>query len=315
MIVADESLDFGDDSSIRFFNIAEASKLSEAVRKRSVFARHSHENDFYLNRINELTDHTVIELFRSGDPKEIRAEAEEAANQIEKITLLSSVLVIKKEKFLKKLSLPSRGEQDLIISNQIRYISSNSKNIRLDGIHITPNFKNRFIKCGFPELYMFINRESDLSKRVYASINWLFESRCEPTIPAAIVKTAIALETLLIFDESESLTKPLSERVAYILFTDPSIRQRVSEIIIKFYKTRSKIVHGNNKKINEISLLEFMDRILILLYLTISHNSNLWHSVNDLKKWLDLKRWGYQIDHIIYPFPKYYINNTLALYK
>lgn len=316
MFVADETLSFSDNSIIRSFSIAEASKLSEAVRKRNVYARHSYENDFYINKIKELSNHTVIELFRSGDPKQIREEAEEAASKIEKITFLSSILVVKKEELLKKLNLYSRSEHDFIISNQMRYISSNSKNLEnLNGIHIKQSFKNRFVKCGFPGLYNCINGKNDLSQRVYSSINWLFESRCEASIPAAVVKTAIALETLLIFDESESLAKPLSERVAYILSPDSYVRERVSEIVLEFYKTRSRIVHGNSKKAIKISLLESIDRILVLLYLTIAHNLGLWASVNDLKKWLARQRWGYPRDHVISPFSKSYVNNALELFK
>ena len=39
-------------------------------------------------------------------------------------------------------------------------------------------------------------------------------------MPAAIVKTAIALEALLIAKESEPLTRSLSERAAFLLSHD-----------------------------------------------------------------------------------------------
>ncbi len=317
MIAANKSLSFSDNSAVRYFNDVEAKTLSEMVRKRNIFARHSYENNFYIKRINELSNRTIIEVFRSGDPQEIREDAEEAANQIEKIVMLSATLVVKKDSFLKKIGVHSkhRNELDIIIGSQIQYISSKLKGAKPpDGISITERFKNRFIKCGFPRLYDYCQVKGDLSKRVISSMDWLFESRREPSMHASVVKTSIALETLLIFAESEPLGRSLSERVAYILSSDPGVRKRLSKMVLEFYNARSSIVHGNTRRIADNSLIEAIERIFVLIYLTISYNSNLWPSVKEFRKWFEMQRWGYPSSQVNRPFPKHYLKNALELY-
>ena len=71
MLSAETVLKFPDSSSVRFFGEGEADSLAKKTRKRNVFARHSWENNFYLQRIGELSGHTVIEVFRPGDPQDM----------------------------------------------------------------------------------------------------------------------------------------------------------------------------------------------------------------------------------------------------
>jgi hypothetical protein len=49
---------------IRFFNESDANAMVKRVRKRNVFARHSRENSFYLNRIQSLENKTLITRVR-----------------------------------------------------------------------------------------------------------------------------------------------------------------------------------------------------------------------------------------------------------
>jgi hypothetical protein len=311
-------LNFSDNSCIRYFDESESFRLSEMVRKRNIFARHSYENNFYINRIRELANHTIIEVFRSGDPQEIREEAERVANLVEKLVILSSVLVINKNTLLRKLgiSTKSRNELDIIIGSEIQYISSKFQGVSFpDGIELTDASHKRFKRCGFFSLYDYCLLNNDLAKRVNSSLDWLFESRREPSIYASIIKTSIALEALLIFTDSENLSKSLSDRVAYILSPFPDVRQKLSKIISQFYNIRSSIIHGNRKKDLRINplIIEAIDRICILIYLTISSNSNLWTSEHEFRQWFEKKHWGYNVPDLHYPFSKIYLNNILKL--
>src|SRR5829696_3986092 len=89
MLSAQGALEIGDLGRVRFFSKEEARVLAENVQRRNVFARHSWENDFYLRRIDELAEHTIIEIFRPGDPQDMAEEAEEVAGWLEKIAVLS----------------------------------------------------------------------------------------------------------------------------------------------------------------------------------------------------------------------------------
>jgi hypothetical protein len=94
MLSAGTSLMFGDRSRIRRFSTKEANELAEKVGKRNVFARHSWENDFYVQRAKALADHTVIEVVLPGDPQAIAERAEKEAWSIERLTVLSAILAL-----------------------------------------------------------------------------------------------------------------------------------------------------------------------------------------------------------------------------
>lgn len=316
LISAENKITFYDNSSVRYFDSAEAKTLSEIVRKRNVFARHSYENNFYLKRINELANHTIIEVFRYGDPQSIREDAEEAANLVEKLILFCAVLEFRKALLLKKLGihLKHRNELDIILGSKIQYISSRFKGtIAFTGINISQRLKNRFEKCRFSQLYEYCQFRSDLTKRLTSSMDWLFESKLEPLESASFIKTSIALETFLIFADSEPLGRSLSERVAFILSSDPVVRQKLSEIIIRFYKTRSDIVHGNRREPPDELLSESVERLLVLIYLTMSQNKNLWPSVAVLRKWFETQRWGSPSSDVIRSFPEHYLNDAIGI--
>jgi hypothetical protein len=119
----------------------------------------------------------------------------------------------------------------------------------------------------------------------------------------------------LIFSESESLAQTLSERVAFMMTSDPSKRYQISRIIKRFYDARSGVVHGSHKKLRRLTpaLLEAVDRLEILLCLIISSNSQLWPTVSGLHEWCESQRWGGPSKDVKIPFPSSYLKNALAL--
>jgi hypothetical protein len=126
-------------------------------------------------------------------------------------------------------------------------------------------FCKRFSRCGFDTLANYIQSNSDISNRLAVSLAWLFDSRIEPRLAASVVKTSIALESLLIFSESESLAQSLSERAAFILSPDPSRRQQISRMLKRFYDARSGVVHGSQKKAKN-SLRRFLKLLAASLF-------------------------------------------------
>jgi hypothetical protein len=320
MLSAQAPLEFPDSSRIRFIGADEANHLAEEVRKRNVFARHSWENNFYVERARGLADQTVIEVSYPGDPKSMRDKAEETALQVERIAVLSSALAIKKQDLLRKMGISHmrRTEVDFIFSADFRFISSTSIiTPKIQGLLIDDTFSKRFSQCGFYGLGSYLHSNSDLSSRVSLSIQWLFDSRVEPRIQSAAVKSAISLESLLIFSETESLAQSLSERAAFILSANPARRQLISRILKRFYEVRSGVVHGSQKNAKKLTqnLLETVDRIAVLLNLAISANSKIWSDVDSLRVWCESQRWGEPSKEINIPFPDKYLRNLLAVGK
>ena len=285
MLSAHTILKFTDRTQIRFMEESEAAQLAAQVQKRNVFARHSRENSFYVQRARELAYHTVIEVFRPGNPQDMVDEAEIVA-----AGLVSSAFILKKGDFQRRLgiSLNPRTESLFIVSPEFRLLSSKSRAAPIvQGILVDEKFTKRFSRCGFNSLADYIQSKTDIANRVSFSLGWLFDSRIEPQLPASITKTAIALESLLIFSESESLAQSLSERAAFILSANANERHTISRILKRFYNMRSGVVHGSQKKAKKLSasLLETVDRLTILLYLVIAANPGLWPSTDALREW------------------------------
>lgn len=317
MLNAQNDLKLSDFSRVRYFSESEALKLAELIQKRNVFSRHSYENNFYYQRAKDLANKTIIEICQQGNPNDIEDETKGAADLLEKLAVLSTTLVLRKKKLLRSLGIGSRSktEMQLILGPQFYNLSSKKHPVNTgDGINIDQTFCNRFTKIGFSGLYDYCLKANDINKRVSTSLDWLFESRKEPRLDAAVVKTSIALESLLIFSESESLARSLSERTAFILSDIPDTRQKISRIIKEFYDVRSGIVHGGKKKQGKLndSLLESVDRLTMLLYLTISANSDVWPSKEELRKWCEMERWSCPSIKIT-PYPQKYLVSAIKL--
>jgi len=320
MLCSRSELQLSDKTRIRLFPENEADQLAEITRKRNVFARHSWENSFYLQRIKALSNRTVIEVFRLGDPDDMINEAEQFAIALEKLAVLSTTFSMSRSELQRRLALSEyrRSEFDVTIGRDFNYLRSKSKPERtVQGIAIDERFCRRFERCGFPTLLSFCVTDNDIARRVRRTVDWLFESRLEPGLSAAAVKTSIALESLLIFSESESLSSSLSERAAFILSPSEETRRKVSRLVKNFYDIRSGVVHGNRKKAAMLTarLLDAVDRLILMLCLIIASNSDKWISQETLREWSESQRWGGPSTNVLIPIPAMYIRNTLTMYE
>jgi hypothetical protein len=272
--------------------------------------------NFYVQKAKGLANQTVIEVFRPGDPKSIDEGAEKIASLIEKVTILSSTISLSKTELQRKLGINAKTKAvtNVIFSQDYHFISSKTRSDPpVHGLLIDEKFVKRFSKCGFENIVSYIQKKNDLSERVNLSLEWLFDSRIESRPPSSVVKTSIALESLLIFSESESLAQSLSERAAFILSSNPIRRQQISRILKRFYDVRSGVVHGSQKKAKKFTsnLLETVDRLITLLCLVISNNPELWVNTEALRDWCENQRWGNPSNEVKIPFPDLYLKNTL----
>lgn len=308
-----------DNTQIRFFTQEESHEMRELTRKRNVFARHSQENNFYLERIQALANNTIIEVMRPGDPDDMMAEAESTAGWAEKVAFLSSSLTVQRKHLFKLIGTGAYRATafDLTIGRGFRYIRSKSPRQRQgEGVPIDNTFVTRFNRCGFQPLYSMCIANGGMSDRMRLVVGWLFESRQESFLAAALVKTAIALESLLIFSESESLARTLSERAAFLLSPDPQMRETISRIVKQFYETRSGVVHGSTKKAKKLTvhLVEGMDRLVLLLCLIIATNAVQWNTKEALQTWCEQERWGSPSSSAIVPYPATHLTNAVNIF-
>lgn len=284
-------------ATIRFLDSHEADKLEDLTRRRNVFARHSWENNFYLQRIREFANRSVIEVLRPGDPDAVADEAELVATVVERVAVLCSVLYASRATLQNHLAITQHRKEvvDFTIGPGFKFLRSSSKREpSIRGVTIDERFVRRFRRLGLDVLVEQATQSNELSVRLRQGLQWLLESRLEPSLGAAVVKTAIALESLLSVNEAEPLRRTLSERTAFLLSDDPDLRAKSSRVVRDFYDARSRVVHGSRGKARGpgLRLLEAADRLSLLLAITLAANASVFGSFDRAARWVEDQRWG-----------------------
>lgn len=302
---------------IKRFSADEADRLAKVVGKRNIFARHARESDFYVRRLREMADKTVLEVL-TNDEKVCNHHGADIADLVERVAFLSSTFSLKRPDVHRRLVIEAdRGRTvDIAIGGRFEYVRSRSKQERpIRGIDVDARFGKRFQRYGFVELVGGCLSQHPLAPKLCMTLDWLSQSRQEFVLSAAVVKTAIALETLLVFSESEPLARSLSERAAFLLSNEASVRRSIAASVKRFYDVRSQVVHGGRRKNAHLSdhLLEGMDRIVLLLCLKIAANLSTLSSEDSLMGWCEDERWGAEHQGIARPFPAHALTSAVGL--
>ena len=265
------------------------------ITKKNAFLRIRREADFYYRRIKALTGRTVVEVTLPGTPKEIRSQATLVADAAEQILLLTGSFALRRAAFHRLLGISSYpiDQIGLIRSADRMTLRSATKPSAIPSqVVVDLALSRRFQKYGFISLFEACIDNTSLARRLCHAVDWLIESRCEPRFEAALVKTSIALESLLIFSEREALSRSLSERVAFLLSNDAATRAVVCAAIKRFYDVRSSIVHGGKRRRSTTEeILDGVDKLITLVLLKIAVNRELFQTQDALQVWLDEERW------------------------
>ena len=285
-------------ATVRFLDTHEASQLEDHVLQRNVFSRHSYERDFYLQRIREFADRSVIEVELPGDPKTVVDQARTVAAAVEATCIASTALYLSRRSFHTSLGITAHRKDvlDFTIGPSFRNLSASSRReAKVRGITVDKTFVARFYRAGLGQLIPEALKLSAAGRRLNQALSWLQESRLEHSFGAAVVKVAIGYEAVLGGNETEPLRRTLSERTAFLLSDDPELREALSNVMKFFYDARSQVVHGGTRKkskLASVEQLEAAERVLLLLLVTIASNTELLQSETAVQDWVEHQRWG-----------------------
>jgi hypothetical protein len=283
---------------IRFLDAAEASRIEDHVLRRNVFSRHSYERSFYVNRIREFVNCSIIEVELQGDPKAVVNQGRIVAAAVEAACVASTSLYLSRRFFHARLGITSHRKDvlDFTIGPSFRHLSASSRReATVHGITVDKTFSDRFHRSGLDRLVAEALKPLAAARRLGQGLSWLHESRMEHSFGAAVVKLAIGYEALLGGSENEPLRRSLSERSAFLLSDDLALRESISNLVRAFYDTRSQVVHGAIRKKSKpasVEQLEAAERILLLLLVTVASNSELLMSDHAIQEWVERQRWG-----------------------
>jgi len=130
MLSATRTLDLPNFSArIRLMSMQEAEELAELIRRRNVFARHSYENNFYVQRAHELGETTIIEVVLPGEPDDVIPHATPLVDAIERVAVLSTIFATSRSRLHRQLAISShqRFGIDLTIGPDCYYLRSSSR--------------------------------------------------------------------------------------------------------------------------------------------------------------------------------------------
>lgn len=298
---------------IRRYGEAEAKRLAKVIRNRDVNARLRGQRDFYYKRAAGLEGKTVIEIINSGEitpSEELNRRAELAET-----TLMSSLMLRgDRDSFVRKAIGVRGGYFDLDVTT-IGFgtkVSSTSQTKQVPaGLNVGRKAGRRLKKNGFQALYEVVTSTGKLAARIKRALDWLLQSRTDRLASSAIVKTATAMETLIVIGR-EPTRRALSERSAYLLSDDPKVRLQISRAVKSFYSTRGSIVHGKAPSDNGdlVRTLEFGDRMVVLVSLVLAANADRWNNADDMRQYCDSIRWGKTMS-CSRPWSRRYLNTTL----
>ena len=298
---------------IRRYDENEAEHLAKVIRNRDVSARLRGQRDFYYKRATNLEDRTVVEVINSGEiipSEELNRQAELA-----EATLMSSLILQgDRDSFVRKaVGIPGGYfDLDITATGSDTKVSSTSQTRQVPtGLSVGHKANRRLKKNGFQTLYEVVTSTSKLAERIERALNWLLQSRTDRSASSAIVKTATAMETLVVIGH-EPTRRALSERSAYLLSDDPKVRLQISRTVQSFYSMRGSIVHGKAPADSNdlIRTLEFGDRMVVLISLVLAANGNTWSNADDMRRYCDSVRWG-ETPSCSRPWSRRYLNTAL----
>lgn len=139
-------------------------------------------------------------------------------------------------------------------------------------------------------------RLTNMQQKFIAGLRWIGEATKPDTLPARYLKLAIGLEYLIggksrkEYLTKRGITATLAERAAFLLGRDQEHRLSIDKKVKKFYRLRSKIVHGESDTINGTDFVEFGSLVRQIALA-------LCQKTSDFKDIDALQRWVFQLRH------------------
>jgi hypothetical protein len=130
---------------------------------------------------------------------------------------------------------------------------------------------------------------SDLEDRIITAVRWAGRARVDERREESFLFFAVALETLLLGDQTTDLQYKLRLRCAHLVASESlESRKLVSGQVVKLYRTRSKIVHTGIFDVtdNELYLIQRYARGAILVLLSREPFKSM-PSASQLEDWFE----------------------------
>lgn len=131
-----------------------------------------------------------------------------------------------------------------------------------------------------------IQMRSEMEKRLLTAVNFFGKAVQDKDPVDAFLKTTIAMETLLVRDNTEPITGNLSERTAFLLKDTLDGRLELRRLVTTLYGTRSRIAHHGSTDEAMASLQTIQNICFDLLY-KVTSIIDKYETIRNLVGWID----------------------------
>lgn len=133
----------------------------------------------------------------------------------------------------------------------------------------------------------YLEPTSELKRKFFLGLRWLGEATKSDTVEARFVKLFFSLEGLIggEIKDSRETKFILGRRCAIVAGKNSKDQKEIYDSIQKYYRTRSEIVHGANKKISDDEFSDFGDLVRKVAW-SLLEKVDYFTNINELHNWV-----------------------------
>lgn len=292
------TVQFGSLATLRTPGEDELAELYARLRKRTVFARHAApERDTYAGKVRDFEGESLLWLTLPHGHDLLAEDVRASASRCERLVFLLAAYRLPRRQLHRLLGIsPRSGTTDLLMDVTMQVVATQThRTVAPRRLQVDASVMKLAERLGVNSVFDGVVRpRNETHRRVARALEWLEASRVEPSPEAALVKTAMGYEALLVFSERESIQATVGERLAFLLGRTAAQRLALAKSFRGFYRKRSAIVHGHGgTSARGPSLdLDQADRLLMLAATAVAWHGTTSPTLEELRVWCDNIKWS-----------------------
>jgi hypothetical protein len=246
----------------------------------------------YQERLQGLAAVTIRVFAESERANEIAEEEAEKALSILRIfspaifhpKLISYCTTLGNEHIKTNISFQIKNDKSLTILEEVADKSS------IVWI-IDDRFKEMIKTSGLDILSNLLIRENKIKfqNQVLDAIFLYSRSALVDNFVDKIIYILVAIESILLKDENESIQRNIGERIAFLIEKDPKGRKEIINNLIEVYKIRSAFIHHGKTIYDNEVLSKFMMNSYIFFTLLIQYVDKFDNKIKFIEKIEDIR--------------------------
>ncbi|QDZ88055.1 HEPN domain-containing protein [Priestia megaterium] len=152
----------------------------------------------------------------------------------------------------------------------------------------------------YDEIWVILEKEkpTELEKRIMSAITWVGKGLRDEESTRALVQYVFALESLLQFQQKNTLVSPsitykMAELAAFIIGEEYEDRSKIEDLVKRIYSKRSAIAHGGSHEVDESILDNALWLIQnLIMRLIVDEELKKSISIQEVDAWVKIQKYS-----------------------